>query len=454
MVELNICFKCPALAEKKAIYIINLMSSITSIKFKKVDSGADITYGGDNNQPGFTVPYIEYEIKNSDWLLFNDRTRLVLPGFIQPESAKVKDLRLGLDIFALIWKFLETGLGDKKQSKWLPEKIKTKLKYIYPFFISYVDFFVKSLKSAGLLPDSFQKVSPWPNGAPFAIGVSHDLDIHRRKIPGGLKMLAMAVFSDSIPGGVTGSLRGLSHSMISAVTFVKNPYCTFDKWFEIEPEGTNFIFAGKRHSSLDPTYKVKKVARDLSGADKSKFEIALHNGIGTWSDSDGLSRKRSDLAGLFEADIKGIRPHYLDFQLPDFWRNIRGFSYSSTLGSDTIPGFTCGLNFPLFGFDFNTGETFDVLEMPIGLMDCSLFTIKDKTLRDRTLNEIINITASSQGLLVLDWHVRTAYTPDFPGWFDTYLSILEKAKSAGAYIAPLGAIDTYWRKHCESVFLS
>jgi len=454
MVELTICFKCPEFVEKKAIYVINLIASITSIKFKRVDSGADITYGGDDDHSGFKIPYIKYEINGNDWVLFNDRTRLVLPGFIQPESVKVENSRLGLDIFALIWKFLETGLSDKRHLRWSPDRINTKLRYIYPFFISYVDFMIESLKSAGLLPGSYQKISPWPNNAPFAVGISHDLDIRRRKIPGGLKMLGKAVFSDDIPGGVKGSLKGLSHSMVSSVTFVENPYHTFGKWFEIEPRGTYFIFTGKRQSACDPTYKIKKVFRDLSSLDRSKFEIALHNGIDTWSDSDGLSRRRSDLTRLFNSEIKGIRPHYLDFQLPDFWKNIKDFSYSSSIGSDEIPGFTCGLNFPFFGFDFNTGDALDVLEIPIGLMDCSLFAIKDQTLRDRSLNEIINSSASSHGLLVLDWHTRTAYAADFPGWFEAYLSILEKAKSAGAFIAPLGEIDTYWRKHCESVFLS
>jgi len=454
MVELTICFKCPELAEKKATYIINLISSITSIKFKKVDSGADITYGGNDNHVGLTVPFIEYEINSNDWILFNDRTRLVLPGFIQPESVKAKDSRFGLDIFTLIWEFLKAGLCDKQQLNWPPDRIKTKLRYIYPFFVSYVDFLIESLRLAGFLPDSFQKISPWPNNAPFALGISHDLDINRRKIPGGVKMLGKAVFSDNIPGGTAGSLIGLSHSIVSAFTVAKNPYCTFGKWFEVEPGGTYFVFAGKRRSSHDPTYKIKKVIRDLSSYDRSKFEIALHNGINTWSDSEGLSRRRSDLADLFNLDIKGIRPHYLDFHLPDFWKNLKGFSYSSSIGSDTIPGFTCGLNFPFFAFDFNTGETLDVLEMPIGLMDCSLFSVRDITLRDRTLNEILNISASSHGLLVLDWHARTAYAPDFPGWFETYLYILEKAKSAGAFIAPLGEIDAFWRKHCESVFLS
>jgi len=453
MVELTIRFKCPELAQKKAAYIFNLFSSITSIKIKKVDSNADITYGEDDGA-GFIIPYIEYEINSNDWKIFNDRSRLVLPGFIQADAVKVKDSRLGLDIFAIIWEFLKTGLSDNQQLKWSPEKIKTNLRYIYPFFISYIDFIIESLKSVKLLPENYQNISPWPNNAPFAVGISHDLDIHRRKIPGGLKILGKAVFSDSIPGGVKGSLKGLSHSMVSALTFDKNPYCTFDKWFDIETKGTFFVFAGKRRSAHDPTYKIKKVARDLSGFDNSKFEIALHNGIGSWRDGDSLSRLCSKLTSLFNTEIKGIRPHYLDFQLPDFWINIKSFSYSSSIGSDTIPGFTSGLNFPFCGFDFATGDQLDILEMPIGLMDCSLFSIKEMILRERTINEIINVNASSHGLLVLDWHSRTAYTPDFPGWFDTYLFILEKAKSAGAYIAPLGDIDTYWRKHCESVFLS
>ena len=373
-------------------------------------------------------------------------TRLVLPGFIQPRSVKVADSKLGIDIFYLAFEFLRAGLDNRQDLRWSPDKIRTSLRYIYPFFDSFVNLFVQSLKEADLLPDAFEKTSPWPRGASFALGLSHDLDILRRRIPGGAAMLVKSVFSNSVPGGVGGSIRGLLDSLTAMITFGKNPYRAFDKWFDIENNATYFIFSGKRRSSSDPTYKLRKVSRELSSFDNENYEIALHNGIGTWSDPAELAKQRSRLSDMLKTEIRGIRPHYLDFQLSDFWKNIEGFGYSSSIGSDEIPGFAGGINFPFFGIDFETCEAFDILEMPIGLMDCALFSIKDKTLRNRTLNEIIKTSIAGHGLLVLDWHVRTAYRPDFPGWLETYLHVLDEAKSAGAYIAPLGEIDKLWRQ--------
>ncbi|MCP4583345.1 MAG: hypothetical protein GY839_17190 [candidate division Zixibacteria bacterium] len=453
MVELTINFRCPDKAEKRAIYVLNLMASITGIRFKRVDQKADIIYGESDDAERLLIPCIEYEINDNEWSLFSDRTRLILPGFIQPHSVKVNESKWGLDIFYLAYEFLSVGLSDPGGLKWSPDKIRTKLFYIYPFFDSFINLLIESLKSAKLIPAGFQKKSPWPNGAPFALGLSHDLDILRRRLPGGITMLAKSIFSGEIPGGVEGSARGILESMAKAVTFKKNPYNAFGKWFDIEDQATYFIFAGKRHSGKDPTYKPPKTFKDLSGYDNSKYEIALHNGIKTWHDNTELQRYQSILSDVFNRDIKGVRPHFLDFRLPVFWNNLNSFSYSSSVGSDDIPGFTAGINFPFFGFDFKSCRRHDILEIPIGLMDCALFSIKDTGVRERTLNEIINISIASHGLLVLDWHNRTAYRPDFPQWFETYSQILDKAKSVGAYIAPLGEIDIIWRKHCESVFL-
>ena len=109
MVEVTIQFACPEEVELKTIYILNLFSSISGIKFIRVDNSPEILYGETEETCSLNVPFIEYEIMTDDWQLFNGRSRLILPQFIQPESLKLTERKIGLDLFSLMYSFLETN---------------------------------------------------------------------------------------------------------------------------------------------------------------------------------------------------------------------------------------------------------------------------------------------------------------------------------------------------------
>jgi len=456
MVELKISLRCSQPARKKTVYILNLISSFTGLKFTLTDDKADIIYGEADNEKALVIPFRELMAKSSidspvDWQHTDSKFKVMLPAYIANESININNSRLSFDLFQLMFRFLTTGLTNQKNPTWLSQNNAV---CVYPVFDSYVEYFIQALKDLNKISQGFQRISPWPNGAKFALGLSHDIDIFKRKVAGSLVMLAKSIYTDEIPGGIKGSITGLADSLKAAVSGGLNPYMMIDKWFSIEGSATFFVFAGDRRSSKDPTYKPDDVYKVLTDCKSGKYEIGLHNGLGTWADKNELNELRNRLAELFGSEIHGLRPHYLDCRYPDFWRNAESYEYSSSVGSDTIAGFTGGINFPFFGFDFETGDAFDILEIPIGLMDGALFSEKDKSTREKIVETIIESCIANHGLLVLDWHTRTAYEPDFPGWLKTYCSILEKAKAAGAYLAPLNEINNRWRNHCASVFLS
>jgi len=454
MAEIKIAFHCPPVQQKKARYVIDLFSSITGLKFVSTDKSPDIIYGDGSSGAALIIPCIDYSINDGDWLLLEGKSRLVVPSFIQADALASELSPLPLDILALMFKFLEAGLKKDGASMWSPDRFKTNLCYTYPFFVSYAEYLLRALKKSGLIASEFQVKSPWPGEAVFAVGLSHDLDIFKRRLPGSVIMLIKSLIPGLLPGGIAGSLRGLFDSALSILPGRTNPYCGFERWPDMEGISTLFVYQGRNRTSKDPTYEAAAVARKIAGLPGTQFEIGLHNGIGTSSKAQLLKESRDELAEKFGAGVRGIRPHYLDCRFPEFWRNAGDFDYSSSVGSDRICGFAGGLNFPFFGVDFDSGERLSMLELPIGVMDCALFTISDPQIRQRTIDQILQVSAATHGLLVLDWHTMTAYEPDFPGWFAAYKSILARVKELGAYIAPLGEIERHWRGHCESVFLS
>lgn len=454
MAEIKIAFHCSPVMQKKASYVINLFASITGLKFVKTDNTPDIIYGDGESSAALIIPCIEYSIDGSDWLLLDGKSRLIAPNFIQADAITSDRSPMPVDIFSLMFRFLEAGLKKDGLNMWAPERFKTNLYYTYPFFMGYVEYLLRILKKTGLIDSDYRAKSPWPGEAAFALGLSHDIDIYKRRLPGSIIMLIKSLMPGSLPGGLGGSLRGLSDSALSILPGRTNPYSRFERWFNQGGAATFFIYQGRKRASKDPTYSAGAVAGRLAKIAEGQIEIGLHNGIGTWDSMEKLEEARNRLAAVLETDIRGIRPHYLDCRFPEFWRNAHAFAYSSSVGSDKVCGFVGGLNFPFFGIDFDSGERLNILELPIGVMDCTLFAIGDLQIRQRTLEQIFQMSAATHGLLVLDWHTRTAYEPDFPGWIAAHESILAKAKELGAYIAPLGEIERHWRKYCESVFLS
>lgn len=264
-------------------------------------------------------------------------------------------------------------------------------------------------------------------------------------------MLASALASGKYDKGVAGAWHGLLESAGSQLIGKRNPYCHFERYFGNELQSTTFIFAGNRLDKRDPTYNLDSISAELAPY-LDKTEIALHNGIGTWDKEDILRANRNKIADRFGKAVAGIRPHYLDCKLPEFWSHLTEFEYSSSLGSDLRPGFVAGINTPLFGFTLPGWKQLDIIELPISLMDCALLAISDKQKRYRFVDDIIATCVSNHGILVLDWHNTSAYDNDFPGWFETYEYLINAALQNNAYIGGLGDIAKIWRTHCESVF--
>ncbi|MCD6161662.1 MAG: hypothetical protein J7K40_04515 [candidate division Zixibacteria bacterium] len=454
MTEITVNMQCPIKTRKKTIYILNLIASITGLKFRISEDNADIGYGNTAANCSLYIPTIEYEINLRDWQLRNNKSRLVLPGFIPDDAILLNKSSINIDIFSIMYNYLVTGLENHRNPIWTPDRIKTNIYFIYPFFESYIVYFLDVLKRSNIIPADFKRVSPWPDNADFAVGLSHDIDIFKRKILSSFVILAKSVYSDEIHGGLKGSITGLADSIKSTFSHKPNPYRMIDRWLDIDMNSTLFIYAGDRQSAKDPTYKFKDVYKILSKCKNCRYKIALHNGIGTWSNKESLEDYQNKLSQIFQTAIDGLRPHYLDCTFPDFWKSAASFGYSSSAGSDIIPGYTSGLDFPFFGFDFETGESLDILEIPITIMDCALLSIKDKAIRENTIDTMIRTCRANHSLLVLDWHMRTIYEPDFPGWYEAYCYILKKAESAEAYIASLDEINRRWRNNCASVFLS
>jgi hypothetical protein len=295
--------------------------------------------------------------------------------------------------------------------------------------------FMGKLKQAGLVPNRQPMISLWPEGTQFGLAVTHDVDILRRTVLGGLRLWA----NGHLPGGLNAVFDSLKWRMGHAL----NPYNCLAKWQKMENEiglkSSYFIFAGQRQHNFDPVYDLSFLPFE-SIPDRA---ISLHSSIGCHM-GQGLCEPKNQLESQSKTKVAGIRPHYLSAFMPEFWQAAydSGFEYSSSLGFDDAIGYIHGIDLPLYPFDTASNKPIPIIEIPISIMDCGLIGNSDaseEAVLARGL-ELIERSARFGGLIVLDWHQRTLYNRDYPGWGALFENLVRESKARQVYLTTLEEI--------------
>jgi peptidoglycan/xylan/chitin deacetylase (PgdA/CDA1 family) len=300
--------------------------------------------------------------------------------------------------------------------------------------------FLKSLEDAGIVTRGKGRISLWSAPSRFGLALTHDIDIARRSVPGSARLL----FHRRPEGG----LRGLFDSLASSISGKPNPYDNVARWIEAEKElgikSTFFVFAGDRAHQNDPKYHLENLAGAYQAIGENAFELGLHSGIECHT-GDSLKDSKRQLETFSGIETSGVRPHYLSATQPDYWTSARdcGFRYSSSLGFDNAVGYVDGIDLPYIPFDSETDRSLDIIEFPIAIMDCGLIGTAGASSGEvfERGAKLIERTASTGGLIVLDWHQRTFYNPDYPGWARLCLDIVKHAQKLGADMVSLGEMS-------------
>ncbi len=305
--------------------------------------------------------------------------------------------------------------------------------------------FINLLCRAGLIERRPRTTTLWPDPARFGMVVTHDIDIARRSLAGSARLMV----NRALPGGSA----ALLDSVKSALKLTSNPYDAIGKWVDLETElgvkSTFFVFAGDRRHPLDPKYNLPMLTAAFEKIRSRDFEIALHSSIESFS-GNGLSEAKALLEQSANTELRGLRPHYLSSFFPQYWSAAAesGFAYSSALGFDQDIGYCDGIDLPFYPFDTVNNASIPLLEIPIAIMDCGL--IGDMSAHSGQVFEramrLIDGAAATSGLIVLDWHQRTFYNRDYPGWIDLFTKIVRYARGKGASFFRMDELAEYFAK--------
>jgi len=275
-----------------------------------------------------------------------------------------------------------------------------------------LDLFEK-LRNAGVIDFNENTLSLWPGNHKFALALTHDVDIVRRSVPGSVRLL----FKRDVPGG----LDGLIDSFKSITGTARNPYDKIREWIDRENKydirSTFFVFPGNRKNRNDPKYRPDMLKGSLDYIVENNCQLALHTSIECHR-GENMEKSRELLDRAAGVAVRGIRAHYLSASMPEYWGRAAelNFAYSSCLGFDEEVGFYQGIDLPFMPFDGEKDTSLNIVEIPIGIMDCGLINSDYKDINESldSGKKIVDRVKKAAGILVLDWHQRTMYNTDYP----------------------------------------
>ncbi|WP_068320813.1 polysaccharide deacetylase family protein [Pyrococcus kukulkanii] len=289
------------------------------------------------------------------------------------------------------------------------------------------------LKVGNITPSSYSYLR-YPNNKKFAVVLSHDVDLVRP------------------------SWRYYAYHLIkkpkigfNLLIRQKNPYNTFEKIIELEKKfGTKstFFFMAVDKDPTGIRYRIEDFKGTLRMILDEGFEVGLHGSYTAYNDLNQLKKEKSRLERVTGEKVQGYRNHYLRFKIPETWKLLEkaGFKYDSTIGYNDLVGFRGGVPYPFYGFDPASNETFKVLEIPLNVMDGTLFEYMrlsvDKAFE--LVKKLMDIVEEYHGILTLNWHNDKFDGIYWRHYEELYVKILKEAKKRDAWLTNGIELVEWW----------
>ena len=382
------------------------------------------------------------------------------------------------------------GLGPDREVAQLPDDLARRLLRIEEYEHSYRDqwgnweFGLCAAFRAGRLwePDIDRwlldrrrelgnAVAPlWPEGRPFAMCLSHDVDLIAEAVTPRQAMRSMRL---SLLGagasrrermtrlarpGVRAA-RALYHGLSQAPVAEALERCV-----ELESEhgvtATYFftVYPGATGHRYDCTYALGDLCR-FGGArvtvadvarrlDREGFEVGLHGSYHSACVPERLADEKHELERSTGLTVTSTRQHFLhwDARITPGLHSQAGFSADSTLGFNRNIGFRAGTSLPFRWFDVHRDSALDLVELPMLVGDVALLRADalelGLELAQETLIGRLERIAEVGGVATLVFHPNNLEDPD-------YLALFRRAiaygTECGAWFASVRDLDAWFR---------
>ena len=364
---------------------------------------------------------------------------------------------ISLDIFRHLGFFL-SGHLEKTWAHMIEEK---KDIIAIPFVDYYCDFLLSCIQTIfnrqqiPLVHKSF-----WPEGKPFAVCLSHDVDEIKKTYQWITRPWNYAKNCN---------ILGLHNQFLSFIQKIRGnePYWTFETLMRIEDElgvKSSFYFLNEtgvarvtdkktwRHSGRRYNWNSPPVKKIMKKMESRGWEVGLHGSFFSYLDHEKMCSEKNALEkALGVSEIVGVRQHNLNIKIPDTWigQEKCGLLYDTTLGYNDCMGFRWGTCLPFHPWISDEKRILNLLEIPLVIEDLPFFENPNRS--EDTL-KIIRGVMEQQGVLSLLWHHSAFNDHEYPGWGTAYKRIIEYCKKRDAWITTGKELAQWWLEREVSKF--
>lgn len=308
----------------------------------------------------------------------------------------------------------------------------------------------------------------WPNGAPFAVCLTHDVDqVSRYDLRGSWRRVAnrLRFFSRERHRRFRRSVLAAVYQAAQSIGHVGGGdllHC-YEKWLHLEEEvgaKSTFLFLperpGIRHFT-DGSYRfddkirfdgqacsVGEMMREMA---RRGWEVGLHATWNSWGTVDEMKCQKGQVAQEVGRDVVSVRQHCLHFDIrtTPHVQNEAGLLYDSTLGFNDDIGFRFGTSYPWRLRDLQAKQALPLLEIPLIVQDKALLVFLatgNKDLAFEYLQAVVESVESVGGVLTLSWHPNRIEDM----YVDLYRESLSLLKSKEAWFGTMEMVGRHWNQ--------
>jgi peptidoglycan/xylan/chitin deacetylase (PgdA/CDA1 family) len=298
---------------------------------------------------------------------------------------------------------------------------------------------------------NFQRKKIWGN-QDFAVCLTHDIDeIYRYKYYPPLGAIFRSIKQKKLKRT---SIIFLDY-LITKLRLKRDIYCdTFDYIVDLEKKygfrsSFYFMTSGERYSLNNLCFK-----KIISNLKEENFEIGIHPDLNTYNRPEILSKEKKELEKITGEKILGTRQHYLKFNISESYKNWEsaGLKYDTSLGFADYPGYRCGICHPFKPFDILENRIINLWEIPLTVMDATLFVYCRLYLDEikKTVRILFKAAEKYNGIFVLLWHntyMTELFTPEEKLYFENFYKAISKKNCFVGSVKEILDIWQIWQKN-------
>lgn len=266
----------------------------------------------------------------------------------------------------------------------------------------------------------------YPDSAPFAVCLTHDIDNVYQSIPyKGFSALRYLTHGD-----VTESLNRIRWMRSKSL-----PLCNFSEIMDIEEKfdaRSTFFFMAESPKEQGYSYDIEVFEPDIGEIIDRGWEVGLHGGHTTYNNGQEMQKKKERLEKVTHKPVLGYRNHFLRFRVPDTWEHLcsAGFQYDSTLGYPDCVGFRNGMCHPYLPYNLTLQHQINVIEIPLTIMDGTLDQYRkfQSHMAWDITTKLIDTVEECHGCITFLWH-NTYYFNEQKKFYERILNYCADRKA-------------------------